>query len=176
MLWCDVVLHHGQVVTDFWTTVVPLHSGVQQFLHFFRCGWNKDREICRRCKLARLRTEHSGTNISNCQTVHIVARLQVADEEDSLSEIGGSCDCIEPIADSREWVVFLLASWTTGITSLRGTKKRTRYNILHRTSDLKGTRQCGLNLSGPFSGQLSDRSLYNRNILRVSVKRGAFTG
>ena len=47
---------------------------------------------------------------------------------------------------------------------------------LKRTSDLKGTRQCALNLSGPFLGQLSVRSLYNRNVLQVSVKLGAFTG
>ena len=61
--------------------------------------------------LARLRTEHYGTNVAHYQTVLSVVRLQVADGEQSLSDMGGSCDCIEQrVADSREWVVFLLAS------------------------------------------------------------------
>lgn len=122
-------------------------------------SWDADEikifQICRRCKLVRLRTEHNGTNISHYQTVRSVARLQFVDGEDSLSEGGGSCDCIErTFADSREWVVFLLASWTTGLTSSRGKKKRTCCNILHRKSDLTGTKQCGLNLCGTNSGQL----------------------
>jgi hypothetical protein len=61
--------------------------------------------------LATLRTEHYGKNISHYQTVLSVARLQFADGKDSLSDMGGGCDYIEhTVADSREWVVFLLAS------------------------------------------------------------------
>jgi len=70
-------------------------------------------EICRVCKLARLRAVHNGTNIlQHYQTLLSVDRLQVAEGAESFSEMGGICDCIEHrrVADSREWVVFLLAS------------------------------------------------------------------
>jgi hypothetical protein len=61
--------------------------------------------------LARLRTEQNGTNVLHYQTILSVARFQVADGADSFSEMGRSCDRIEQaVADSRERVVFLLAS------------------------------------------------------------------
>jgi len=61
--------------------------------------------------LARLRTEHNGTDIlHHYQIILNVAHFQVADGADSLSEMGGSSDRTEQaVADSREWVVFLLA-------------------------------------------------------------------
>ena len=125
MLWCDVVLHDGRVVTDFWTTIVSLQSGVQQFLYFLRCGWNKDLEICRRCKLARLRTKFNSTNISHYQTVHSVAGLQVGMEKTAFGKWAAAAAVLnKTVVDSREWLVILLASWTTGITSPRDKKKR----------------------------------------------------
>ena len=68
--------------------------------------------MCRLCNLARLRTEHNDTNVlQHYQTVFNVALCQVADGVDSVSEMGGSFNRIEEaVADSREWVVFLLAS------------------------------------------------------------------
>jgi hypothetical protein len=70
--------------------------------------------------------------------------------------MGRSCDRIEQaVADSRERVVFLLASWTTAITAPHARKKYKCYNILRRSSDLKDTRHFGLNLGGLLAGQLS---------------------
>jgi len=68
-------------------------------------------EVCRVWKLARLRAGHNGTNIlQHYQTLLCVARLHPAEGAESLSEMDGSCYCIEhTVADSREWVVFLLA-------------------------------------------------------------------
>jgi hypothetical protein len=62
--------------------------------------------------LARLRTEHNDTNVlQHYQTILSVALFQVADGVDSVSKMGGSFNRIEEtVADSREWVVFLLAS------------------------------------------------------------------
>jgi hypothetical protein len=50
-------------------------------------------------------------------------------------------------------------------------KKRTCYNILYRNSNLKGTGQCGLNLCGSISGQLS--VLCITGILFVFSKTGS---
>jgi hypothetical protein len=53
-------------------------------------------------------------------------------------------------------------------------KKRTCYKILHRISNLNRTRQCGLNLCGSISGQLS--VLCRIGILIVFCKTGTFIG
>jgi hypothetical protein len=62
--------------------------------------------------LARLRTEDNGkTILHQYQTILSFVRFQFADGAYGLSEMGGSCDRIEKaVADSRQWVVFLLAS------------------------------------------------------------------
>jgi hypothetical protein len=70
--------------------------------------------------------------------------------------MGGSCDRIEKaVADSRQWVVFLLASWKTAVKAPHARKKWTFYNILRRNSHLKDTIKCGLNLDGPIAEKLS---------------------
>ena len=93
-----------------------------------------------------MRIEHSGTNVAqHYQILHRAVRLQVAHAEDNFTERGGSSDYNkQAFVDSWERAVFLIAE-----------KKWTCYIILHRNWELENTKGCGLNLSGPVSGQLS---------------------
>jgi hypothetical protein len=91
---------HGVVILTLYISLLSDCSEIKMF------------EICRVCKLARLRAGRNWTNILQYyQTLLSVDLLQFAEGAESLSEMDGSCYCIEhTVADSREWVVFLLAS------------------------------------------------------------------
>jgi hypothetical protein len=67
--------------------------------------------ICGRFRLTRQYIEYNSTNIAHYQILHSAVLLQVAHAEDNLTEMGGSCEYNKKaVADSRERVVFLLAS------------------------------------------------------------------
>jgi hypothetical protein len=50
-------------------------------------------------------------NFKHYQTLLSVTRIHIADGADSISEMGGSCDCFEQaVAENREWIALVLVS------------------------------------------------------------------